>query len=529
MQERFTLRFETGERAGEAIPVPAAGMTVGRKPGNTLVIADVSVSGRHAELHVAGDSLSLRDLGSTNGTRVGNEKVENARLAHGDRVIFGSVALVVQDAALAEKGASSPKTAETAPSAAPAGPSAAPARPSAAAAGEAVARVDAASLARGGRRSKAGLLILLVVVAAGGGAAWYFLGGGGGEARGARQRPVETVAGNLLADGYSFEADTLGWETADGASAFFERSPAARFAGAQGMRANLQAGEAARLVSPAVQAREGGNLRLVARLRVSGEAAGRVGIELLGPAREDAEPRSLVAFGPWLTETPEHESIEFELPVPAGFERARVVAEALGQSGDGGRADLDDVALLATATGREPDARFAEYRLYLVGKPAQALQLQKVARPLVGDLHYELHNDEQRIARDVPLSLTTGEGRFTLSAELGGSAEPRLVLWAADGAVAQGLATIADDVYQLQRPDFEQEGVRTLLIGDGADLVGLNFAEPVRVRSRSHGGDARIEVRPAPRELVVQLDFGAEHAQAGLQKRMMQFMSDWFI
>lgn len=518
MQERFTLRFESGERAGEVIPVPVAGLTVGRRAGNTVVIADPSVSGRHAELASEGGALVVRDLGSTNGTRVGGERIEQARLAHGDRVQFGNIALLVQDARLAERGPAQDGSAMGSAKGTAKGAAKGTA-PSAAAAGEGVARLDAAGVQRGARRSRAGLVLVVLALAGAGVAAWVLAGGG--EAGGPRLRPVEPVAGNLLADGYSFEQGEAGWENAPGASAFFERSPAARHTGGHGMRAALGAGERAQLLSPAHALREGGRLRLVARLRVGGAAHGRVAVELLGPAPTGGgEARSLLAFGPWIAEVPEHEAVELELAVPAGFERARVLAQAVAAGAEGGRVDLDDVALVPGTAPLEPVGRLAEYRLFLLGQPTQTLQLQKVTRPLISDLRVELSDAELFAARDAPLGLTPlQEGRFALELalprDLPPGLEPRLVLRGEGAALAQGLATIGGEGYQLHSLEFDQEGVRSLLLGDGPDLVGLIFEPPVRVRSRALGEAARIEIRPAPARLVVQLDFGAERAAAG--------------
>jgi len=98
MHHRYSLRFETGERRGEKIPIPESGLSVGRRPGNSLQILDPSVSGQHAELVIDDQGVRVEDLGSTNGTRVGDQKVTERRLAHADVVVFGNVQLVFQDA-----------------------------------------------------------------------------------------------------------------------------------------------------------------------------------------------------------------------------------------------------------------------------------------------------------------------------------------------------------------------------------------------------------------------------------------------
>jgi pSer/pThr/pTyr-binding forkhead associated (FHA) protein len=66
-------------------------ITIGRAPDNTIHIDDTSVSGRHAELRRADKTYQLRDLGSTNGTRVNGTGTSEITLHPGDRVRFGAV------------------------------------------------------------------------------------------------------------------------------------------------------------------------------------------------------------------------------------------------------------------------------------------------------------------------------------------------------------------------------------------------------------------------------------------------------
>src|SRR2546430_344155 len=65
-------------------------ITVGRAPDNTIHLDDPSVSGRHAELRAAGKAYQLRDLGSTNGTRVNGSPTGEIILHSGDRIRFGA-------------------------------------------------------------------------------------------------------------------------------------------------------------------------------------------------------------------------------------------------------------------------------------------------------------------------------------------------------------------------------------------------------------------------------------------------------
>ncbi|MBK8178217.1 MAG: FHA domain-containing protein [Planctomycetes bacterium] len=98
MTHRYALRFEEGERRGEVVALTGAATTFGRKPGNSVQVLDPSVSGKHAEVVVDGDQVTLRDLGSTNGSRVNGERISERRLQVGDRLMLGTVELVLLDA-----------------------------------------------------------------------------------------------------------------------------------------------------------------------------------------------------------------------------------------------------------------------------------------------------------------------------------------------------------------------------------------------------------------------------------------------
>ena len=66
-------------------------ITIGRAPDNMIVIDNPSVSGRHAELRLVGESYRLKDLGSTNGTRINSIPITETALRFDDRIRFGAV------------------------------------------------------------------------------------------------------------------------------------------------------------------------------------------------------------------------------------------------------------------------------------------------------------------------------------------------------------------------------------------------------------------------------------------------------
>ena len=65
-------------------------ITIGRGPDNTIVVTDPSISTHHAQLLLEGDTYRLKDLDSTNGTRVNSKPVTEAVLRFDDRIRFGA-------------------------------------------------------------------------------------------------------------------------------------------------------------------------------------------------------------------------------------------------------------------------------------------------------------------------------------------------------------------------------------------------------------------------------------------------------
>jgi FHA domain len=80
---KLTISGITHELIDEAV-------TIGRGPDNTIVVNDPSISTHHAQLLLEGDTYRLKDLDSTNGTRVNGKPVTEAVLRFDDRIRFGA-------------------------------------------------------------------------------------------------------------------------------------------------------------------------------------------------------------------------------------------------------------------------------------------------------------------------------------------------------------------------------------------------------------------------------------------------------
>ena len=98
---------------GQTHEIDTSGITIGRSSDNTISINNSTVSGHHCKIALEGDEVILRDLGSTNGTRVNSKEVTEATLRPKDLVQVGSVEFLFnsQDIPLSEAEAIYNKTA----------------------------------------------------------------------------------------------------------------------------------------------------------------------------------------------------------------------------------------------------------------------------------------------------------------------------------------------------------------------------------------------------------------------------------
>ncbi len=87
------LAIETGPDAGHSHRAGNQALRLGRSPDNDVILRDPATSGHHARLERRGDQFWIVDLGSTNGTLVNGEPVQEKELKHGDRVTIGQNAV----------------------------------------------------------------------------------------------------------------------------------------------------------------------------------------------------------------------------------------------------------------------------------------------------------------------------------------------------------------------------------------------------------------------------------------------------
>jgi pSer/pThr/pTyr-binding forkhead associated (FHA) protein len=81
---------------GKRHELSAPRAVLGRSRECDITLEDANVSRRHAEVRREDGAWWIVDLGSTNGVEVNGERVDRARLSHGDRVVLGQTELVFE-------------------------------------------------------------------------------------------------------------------------------------------------------------------------------------------------------------------------------------------------------------------------------------------------------------------------------------------------------------------------------------------------------------------------------------------------
>ncbi len=96
----FKLQSTSGEHSIDI--APGQTIVVGRAVTTDLPIFDPTVSRRHAELVHTNDGVTVRDIGSSNGTFVNGSRVTKTSLSDGDAVTFGKVEFKLTEVVEAE-------------------------------------------------------------------------------------------------------------------------------------------------------------------------------------------------------------------------------------------------------------------------------------------------------------------------------------------------------------------------------------------------------------------------------------------
>src|SRR6266404_2005173 len=85
------LHILSGQLEGKVFDLLEERVTAGRGLDNLIRMEDGTISHHHAMFVLEGDGYKIRDLNSTNGTRVNGMRITETKLNNGDQVRMGSV------------------------------------------------------------------------------------------------------------------------------------------------------------------------------------------------------------------------------------------------------------------------------------------------------------------------------------------------------------------------------------------------------------------------------------------------------
>jgi pSer/pThr/pTyr-binding forkhead associated (FHA) protein len=89
---KLILKYEAAVL--KEIPLQKATLTIGRTPGNDLVIDNLAVSGLHARLLLEQDHFLVEDMNSLNGTFLNGQRIRKSPLSDGDEIVIGKHSLI---------------------------------------------------------------------------------------------------------------------------------------------------------------------------------------------------------------------------------------------------------------------------------------------------------------------------------------------------------------------------------------------------------------------------------------------------
>jgi len=88
------LIVRAGAQAGARFPLDEHLTRLGRHPGSSISLDDITVSRRHANIERTREGYVASDAGSLNGTYVNQKRIDRLLLRHGDELQIGKFRLV---------------------------------------------------------------------------------------------------------------------------------------------------------------------------------------------------------------------------------------------------------------------------------------------------------------------------------------------------------------------------------------------------------------------------------------------------
>ncbi len=92
---KYELVVTSGPDEGKRLPIGEKMLMIGRSTRGDLTLSDKTVSNFHLEIESGSTGIHVRDMGSTNGTRVDGQKIQSLILEIGSEIQIGNTSLKV--------------------------------------------------------------------------------------------------------------------------------------------------------------------------------------------------------------------------------------------------------------------------------------------------------------------------------------------------------------------------------------------------------------------------------------------------
>ena len=472
----FVLEVLDGDLAGEIIPLGGGSLSVGRRQGNDLILADEKVSGQHAVIVLEEGQWVLRDLGSTNGTLMEGRRIQEVGLTADDIIQLGRTRVAFKQAG--------------APTPTGAGPS--------------LRTVDSATLARTRRRGGTTALLGLLLAVAGVGI-WFLYFRDPEQGRvGATGTPPLRVAGNLLPDELADMEGEQGWDPVVGGGFVQVVNRRRSHTGSAFLEASRIAAEPGEPPDPSVALARtatdqivtpGSSLRARAWIRSSGEARGALRLRF----SSSVEDEPLVMYtGTVPAQFSEYAEVEVSAGVPDRCDRVAVEILALLPE-DGCDVAVDDVSLERGAEAVAQTVQLVGRRVIRTGNALAMSSAEQIlirsVRPIVTDpTLVELDAAGLLCLSDAGLNLSLVEADGVLTLSVGGGGQGLRLLLDPDLVSLGILARAGSEPFTSHGTAVSLDGANSLLIGSGVSrmLVRREVAGPVS--GQPAGGEYELQL-----------------------------------
>jgi hypothetical protein len=98
-ERMIRLLIKSGADCGLSLELKPGRNHLGRTANNELVIEDETVSSRHCEIVVEQNTITVRDLNSTNGTFVAGKRITESRIEDGQALKVGDIEMTLEKSA----------------------------------------------------------------------------------------------------------------------------------------------------------------------------------------------------------------------------------------------------------------------------------------------------------------------------------------------------------------------------------------------------------------------------------------------